>query len=53
MESAFVAAATSATFAVVSGGFGAAVVAALIGWRMPRLFNYESGAAVESPTRAR
>jgi MFS family permease len=46
MESAFVAAATSATFAVVSGGIGAAAVAAIIGWRMPRLFNYESSEGV-------
>jgi len=48
MESGFVAAATSATFAVVSGGFGAAAVAGLIGWRMPRLFGYESAPAVEA-----
>ena len=43
MESGFVAAATSATFAVVSGGFAAAAIAGFIGWRMPRLFHYESG----------
>jgi len=47
MESGFVAAATSATFAVVSGGVGAAGVAALIGWKMPRLFGYETVPAVE------
>ena len=49
MESAFLAAATSATFAVVSGGIGAAIVAAVIGWRMPRLFNYQSGGVETTP----
>jgi sugar phosphate permease len=43
MESGFVAALTTATFAVVSGGAGAIAVAALIGWRMPRLYNYVVG----------
>ena len=43
IESSFVAAATSATFAVVSGGVGAIASAALIGWRMPKLLHYESG----------
>ncbi len=41
MRAGFVAAVTGATFAVVSGGIGAIVVAALIAWRMPQLFNYE------------
>lgn len=50
MESGFVAALTSATFAVVSGGAGAIAVAGIIGWRMPRLYRYEvgSGPARES-----
>jgi MFS family permease len=40
MESGFVAAATSATFAVVSGGAVAVAVAAAVGYRMRELFNY-------------
>jgi MFS family permease len=40
MESGFVAALTSATFAVVSGGVAAVAVAALLGWRMKELFAY-------------
>jgi MFS family permease len=41
MESGFVAALTSATFAVVSGGAAAMAIAAGIGWRMPQLWRYE------------
>jgi MFS family permease len=41
MESAFVAALTTATFAVVSGGAAAAAVAIAIGWRMPLLYQHE------------
>jgi MFS family permease len=41
IESGFVAALTTATFAVVSGGAGAIAIAGLIGWRMPQLYNYE------------
>jgi hypothetical protein len=40
MESGFVAALTTATFAVVSGGIGAMVVASFIGWKMRDLINY-------------
>ncbi|HEU0073466.1 MAG TPA: MFS transporter [Dehalococcoidia bacterium] len=38
MESGFVAAATTATFAVVSGGVAAIAVTGAIGWRIPELF---------------
>jgi predicted MFS family arabinose efflux permease len=38
--SGFLAAATSAPFAVVSGGAAAVAVAALVGWRMKELFTY-------------
>jgi MFS family permease len=41
IESGFVAAVTTATFAVVSGGLGAVVVAVLIGWRLPLLYRHE------------
>jgi hypothetical protein len=41
VESGFVAAVTTATFAVVSGGAGAVLVAALIGWRLPLLLRHE------------
>jgi MFS family permease len=40
MESGFLAALTSATFAVVSGGVAAVGVAGVIGWRMRELYNY-------------
>jgi len=40
MESGFLAAFTSATFAVVSGGVAAVGVASFIGWRMKELLNY-------------
>jgi MFS family permease len=40
MRAGFVAAVTSATFAVVSGGLGAVLVAAFLGWKMRDLFNY-------------
>ena len=40
MESGFVAALTSATFAVVSGGAGAVIVAGLVAWRLPQLYRY-------------
>jgi MFS family permease len=42
MESGFVAAVTSATFAVVSGGVAAIGVAGLVGWRIKELYNYET-----------
>jgi MFS family permease len=48
VESGFVAALTSASFAVVSGGIGAMGVAALIGWRMPELLNYRISDSVTS-----
>jgi MFS family permease len=44
IESGFVAAIATATFAVVSGGAGAIAVAILIGWRMPLLFHHEVNA---------
>ena len=40
VESGFVAAATSATFAVVSGGVGCLVVLAIVAWRVPELWRY-------------
>jgi MFS family permease len=40
MESGFVAAATSATFAVVSGGAGAIAVTGILAWRIKELFNH-------------
>jgi predicted MFS family arabinose efflux permease len=39
----FVAAATSPTFAVVSGGIGCLVVLALVAWRIPELRRYRLG----------
>ena len=42
VESGLVAAITSATFAVVSGGVGALVVAAAIGVGLPQLFRYQT-----------
>lgn len=44
MESGFVAAVTSATFAVVSGGAAAVGVTAAIAWRMRELFDYRTEA---------
>ena len=44
-ESGFLAAATSATFAVVSGGFAALGVLALVAWQLPELRRYRLGAA--------
>jgi len=40
VESGFVAAATSAPFAVVSGGIGCLVVLAIVAWRVPELWHY-------------
>ncbi len=40
MESGFVAAATSATFAVVSGGVGAVAVTGVVAWRIRELFDH-------------
>jgi MFS family permease len=40
VESGFVAAATSAPFAVVSGGVGCLVVLAIVAWRVPELWRY-------------
>jgi MFS family permease len=37
----FVAALGGTTFAIVSGGVGAVIVALLIAWKMPQLFNFE------------
>jgi MFS family permease len=44
-ESGFLAAATSATFAVVSGGVGCLLVVALVAWRMPALREHRTGDA--------
>jgi MFS family permease len=44
MESGFVAAFTSATFAVVSGGAAAVGVTAAIGWKLRELFDYKTEA---------
>ena len=44
MESGFVAAITSATFAVVSGGAAAVAVTGVIAWRMRELFDYRTEA---------
>jgi MFS family permease len=41
MESGFVAALSSATFAVVSGGVAATTIAGLIGWRNKELYDYQ------------
>ncbi|MDX2170270.1 MAG: MFS transporter [Deltaproteobacteria bacterium] len=41
VESGFVAALTSPVFAVVSGGIGTLIVAALVAWRLPELRRYE------------
>jgi MFS family permease len=46
VESGFVAAATSATFAVVSGGLGCLAVVAWTAWRLPELRRYRLAAAV-------
>lgn len=40
-ESGFVAALTTATFSVVSGGFACLLVVAIVAWTMPRLRRYE------------
>lgn len=48
MESGFVAALTSATFAVVSGGAAALAVTGLIRTRLPLLYNYRVSTAVGS-----
>lgn len=45
VESGFVAAATSATFAVVSGGIGCLVVLAIVAWRIPELRHYRHTAS--------
>jgi MFS family permease len=44
MESGFVAAITSATFAVVSGGVAAVTVTCAVAWRMRELFDYRTEA---------
>jgi MFS family permease len=43
MRAGFVASIAGASFAVISGGIGATLVAILIAWRMPQLFHYEIG----------
>jgi hypothetical protein len=43
-ESGFVAALTSAPFAVVSGGIGCLIVVALVAWKLPELRRYRVGA---------
>jgi MFS family permease len=46
VESGFVAAATSATFSVVSGGIGCLVVVAVVAWKLPELRRYRLGTLV-------
>jgi len=46
VESGFVAAATSATFAVVSGGLGCLAVVGIVAARVPALRNYRTGHAM-------
>ena len=48
VESGFLAAATSATFAVVFGGIGCLVVVAWTAWKLPALRRYRFGAAPAS-----
>ena len=48
VESGFVAAATSATFAVVSGGIGCLLVVAWTAWKLPELRRYRIGAGVSA-----
>jgi MFS family permease len=43
MESAFVAALSTATFAVVSGGVGCLAVVSLVAWKLPGLRDYRTG----------
>jgi MFS family permease len=47
VESGFVAALTSATFAVVSGGVGCLIVAAIVAYALPELRRYRVGMAPE------
>jgi MFS family permease len=48
VESGFLAAATSATFAVVSGGIGCVLVVAWMAWRLPELRRYRVHAAPQA-----
>jgi hypothetical protein len=41
VESGFIAAATNAPFAVVSGGIGVLLVVAIVAWTLPSLRKYE------------
>jgi MFS family permease len=53
MRAGFVAALLGPVFAVVSGGIGAVLVAVLIAWKMPQLFNFEiprGGGTVVTPS---
>ncbi|GMU40084.1 MAG: MFS transporter [Chloroflexota bacterium] len=52
VESGFVAALTSATFAVVSGGFGCLAIVALIAWRVPSLRRYRIDTTTPAPRPA-
>ena len=45
VESGFLAAATSPTFAVVSGGIGCLLIVAFTAWRLPELRRYQIGCA--------
>jgi hypothetical protein len=47
VESGFVAALTSPTFAVVSGGIGCLIVTALVAWALPELRRYRVGGTME------
>jgi MFS family permease len=52
IESGFVAAITSATFAVVSGGAAAVAIAIAVAAKMPQLYNYEIGRGLPQDSRA-
>ena len=48
LYSGLVASVTNATFAVVSGGFGTLGTVALVGWRLPKLYDYRIPRGVHS-----
>ena len=47
VESGFLAALTTPTFAVVSGGLGVLIVVAVVAWALPALRRYRVGATIE------
>ena len=50
VEAGFVAALTSATFAVVSGGIGCLAILGLVAWKLPELRSYRSDAPAPGPS---